>query len=75
MPSAQLKAVATIFLRSRNEVSARSCIRFGGEVLIPGIDLGLYLNVGELADFFCGIFGLDIAGDEEPAEAEEDKMR
>lgn len=38
--------------------------RFGGEVLIPFAQFGLYLNVGELVDFTLGLAGLDIAEDD-----------
>ena len=41
--------------------------RFGGEVLVLGLNAGLYLNTGEVLDFILGIAGIDIAGDDELA--------
>jgi hypothetical protein len=38
--------------------------RIGAEVLLPGVTGGLYLNLGQLADFFAGLLGFDPAGDD-----------
>ncbi len=38
--------------------------RIGGEVLAALVNLGVYVNVGEIADFFGGLFGFDPAGDD-----------
>lgn len=38
--------------------------RFGGEVLLPFVQLGLYLNLGEVADFILGLATIDIAADD-----------
>jgi hypothetical protein len=38
--------------------------RFGGEVVLPFVRGGLYLNVGQLADLVIGLTTLDIAGDD-----------
>lgn len=38
--------------------------RVGGEIILPFAMGGLYLNFGELADFFTGLAQLDIAGDD-----------
>ncbi len=38
--------------------------RFGGEVLLPGALGGIYLNLGELYDFFAGLVGGDPAEDD-----------
>jgi hypothetical protein len=39
--------------------------RFGGEVIIPSVQFGIYFNFGELVDFVSGIFGGDPARDDE----------
>ncbi len=41
-----------------------SRFRLGGEIILPYLWGGLYLNLGELADFVCGLTTLDIAGDD-----------
>ncbi len=41
--------------------------RVGGEVLLLGIDAGLYLNLGEMLDFVTGFAGFDMAEDDELA--------
>ncbi|RKY21020.1 MAG: hypothetical protein DRQ55_05795 [Planctomycetota bacterium] len=38
--------------------------RFGGELVLPFVAGGLYLNVGQAIDFVLGITTLDIAGDD-----------
>lgn len=38
--------------------------RFGGEVVLPGVRGGLFVNLGEFADFLAGIAGLDPVGDD-----------
>lgn len=38
--------------------------RFGGEVWLPLVHVGLYANAGELLDFVAGIFGADLAHDD-----------
>ena len=38
--------------------------RFGGEVILPGVRGGLYLNIGEILDFVLGFTTLDIAKDD-----------
>jgi hypothetical protein len=38
--------------------------RFGGEVVLPGVRGGLFVNLGELVDFLAGIAGLDPVGDD-----------
>jgi hypothetical protein len=38
--------------------------RFGGELLLPGVIGGMYLNLGELWDWFAGVFGGDPAEDD-----------
>ena len=38
--------------------------RFGGEVCLPGVNGGLYLNLGEIWDFLAGLVTLDPAGDD-----------
>lgn len=38
--------------------------RFGGEFLIPALNFGLYVNVGEVIDFVGGIFFWDPARDD-----------
>jgi hypothetical protein len=38
--------------------------RFGGEVVLPWVMGGMYLNLGELWDFFAGVFGEDPAEDD-----------
>lgn len=39
--------------------------RFGGEVCLPGVNGGLYLNLGELWDLLAGLATFDPAGDDE----------
>jgi hypothetical protein len=43
--------------------------RLGGEVVLPWVIGGMYLNVGELWDFFAGVAGYDPAGDDGEAKA------
>ena len=38
--------------------------RFGGEVVLPAVIGGMYLNLGELWDFFAGVAGHDPAEDD-----------
>ena len=38
--------------------------RIGGEVLAFPVIVGLYVNLGEIADFLAGFAGLDLAGDD-----------
>ena len=38
--------------------------RFGGEVVLPGVRGGLFVNLGEFVDFVAGIAGLDPVGDD-----------
>lgn len=38
--------------------------RFGGEVVLPFVRGGLYLNLGELFDLFAGVVGFDPADDD-----------
>lgn len=38
--------------------------RFGGEIIIPGVTVGAYLNGGELVDCLLGFFGIDLARDD-----------
>jgi hypothetical protein len=39
--------------------------RVGAQAFVPLVHLGLYVNFGELVDFFAGIAGLDPAEDDE----------
>jgi len=39
-------------------------LRIGGAVFLPGVNGGLYVNVAELADFLCGVFGYDMMHDD-----------
>jgi hypothetical protein len=41
-----------------------TAMRVGGAVFLPGVNGGLYLNLGELADFLCGIAGYDLMNDD-----------
>lgn len=38
--------------------------RVGGEIVLPGANFGLFLNLGQIADFFAGIAGFDPAQDD-----------
>jgi len=38
--------------------------RLGGQVLLPGVEGGLYLNVGQVFDLVLGLFTLDIGNDD-----------
>jgi len=38
--------------------------RIGGAVFLPGVNGGLYLNVGEVMDFACGLVGYDLMSDD-----------
>jgi hypothetical protein len=38
--------------------------RFGAEVCLPGVNGGLYLNLGEVWDLLAGVVTLDPAGDD-----------
>jgi hypothetical protein len=33
--------------------------RIGGVVFLPGVSGGLFLNLGEVLDFACGVVGFD----------------
>jgi hypothetical protein len=39
--------------------------RFGGEILLPIVSVGAYINTAELLDFVLGIFDVDIANDDQ----------
>ena len=41
-----------------------SQFRLGAEVVIPALHFGIYANLGEVADFFAGLFLLDPAEDD-----------
>jgi hypothetical protein len=41
-----------------------SWFRFGGEIIIPFVRGGIYLNIGELVDFVLGLTTMDIADDD-----------
>jgi len=45
-------------------VDVREAFRAGGEVILPFVRGGLYVNLFEIADFLAGWFGLDVAGDD-----------
>lgn len=47
-----------------HRIPLHSRFRVGGEVVLPVISFGAYLNFGELMDFFLGFGGLDIAADD-----------
>lgn len=38
--------------------------RFGAEVVLPGVNFGVFLNLGQIADFLAGFAGLDLADDD-----------
>ncbi|MBM3984179.1 MAG: hypothetical protein FJ296_00580 [Planctomycetes bacterium] len=38
--------------------------RFGGRLYLPGVNFGLFLNLGEIVDFAGGIAGFDPAADD-----------
>jgi hypothetical protein len=38
--------------------------RFGGEILLPGFQFGLFVNLGEVFDFLCGVVTFDPALDD-----------
>lgn len=44
-------------------------VRFGGELVLPFVHGGLYLNLGQLFDLAAGVFGFDPAEDDSPAPA------
>lgn len=44
--------------------------RVGGEIMIPALSFGLYLNLGELADFLLGLGRIDFAGDDGMSKAD-----
>jgi len=41
-----------------------SQFRFGGEIYIPGLNFGLYLNLGEIVDLILGFATIDLADDD-----------
>ena len=41
-----------------------SQFRFGGEIYIPGLNFGLYLNAGEVIDLILGFATIDLADDD-----------
>jgi hypothetical protein len=38
--------------------------RVGGEILLPGLELGLWVNLGEVLDLICGVASFDPALDD-----------
>lgn len=47
-----------------DRIPPHSSFRVGGEILIPLLSFGAYLNLGEVADFILGFATIDIAGDD-----------
>jgi hypothetical protein len=39
-------------------------LRAGGVAFLPGVNGGLYLNLGEIGDFLCGLVGYDLNNDD-----------
>ena len=58
--------ISFLALRVSNETATRpwTWFRFGGEAVLPGVRGGLFVNLGELVDFFAGIAGLDPVHDD-----------
>jgi len=49
--------------------------RFGGEILLPFVTGGIYLNVGQLVDGVAGIATFDPAEDDQATELERERKR
>lgn len=45
-------------------VAALDRARFGAEFVLPGVNFGFFLNLGQIADFFAGLAGFDPANDD-----------
>jgi hypothetical protein len=76
-------ALNMVALRNRIQPPFLDRFRFGGEVLLPEVQGGIYLNVGQILDFVLGIFTIDIGDDdragvvpeeEAPDEADESRL-
>ncbi len=58
--------ISFLGLRIQNETATRpwEWFRFGGEVVLPGVRGGLFVNLGEFVDFLAGVATLDPVGDD-----------
>ena len=62
--SHELTATEAWLTEPAGDPPARSAIRVGGAAFLPGVHGGLYLNLGELVDFACGLVGYDFVRDD-----------
>lgn len=77
--------ISFLGLRIQNETVQRpwSWFRAGGEIVLPGVRGGFFVNLGEFVDFLAGVATLDPVGDDgleigtslEDVEAEERKKK
>jgi hypothetical protein len=54
----------TWFAEPGGDLPALELGRVGGAVFLPGVNAGLYFNLGEFADFLCGLAGFDLMHDD-----------
>ena len=62
--SDELNATEAWLTEPAGDPPARSGLRFGGAVFLPGVHGGLYLNLGELVDFATALVGYDFIKDD-----------
>lgn len=62
--SDELHATEAWLTEPAGDPPARSAIRIGGAVFLPGVHGGLYFNVGELVDFATALVGYDFIKDD-----------
>lgn len=67
MPGAGVEADWDLFFVGNppDGVAPLDRARFGGEIVLPGVNFGFFLNLGQIADFLAGIVGFDPAQDDE----------
>lgn len=74
-PELDILGVNVGALRFQEPPKTIDWFRFGGELVLPFVTGGLYLNVGQLVDAVAGITTLDPAGDDQATEIERERQR
>lgn len=66
MPGAGIEADWDLFLVGNPpaDVAPLDRARFGAEIVLPGVNFGFFLNLGQMLDFVAGFAGFDLADDD-----------